>query len=170
MKELNNKNPFKTPEDYFEDFTERLMGQISEEVPRIKKSEGFTVPDGYFDDLHGNIENKLAGPQVKVIALHRYRKYYFAAAAVAAAMVLYLGVQWNAPQEVRFEDLANSDIEKYFETNEFGLSTMEIAEVIPVDELEISDILENRLNEENVIDYLNNNTDEFEELNLNTDE
>ncbi len=84
MKELNKKNPFKTPEDYFEGFTGRLMGQISKEGPRIPESEGFKVPDGYFDDLHSNIENKLAGPQVKVIPLHRYRKYYFAAAAVAA--------------------------------------------------------------------------------------
>ncbi|MGB5274522.1 MAG: hypothetical protein WBN39_10750 [Flavobacteriaceae bacterium] len=170
MKELNKKNPYKTPEDYFEGFTGRLMGKISNEVGRLPESEGFSVPDGYFDDLHHKIEQRLAEPPVKVIPLHRFRKYYYAAAAVAAVALLYIGIQWNVPQEIGFEDLANSDIENYFEVNEFGLSTMEIAEVIPVDELEIGDILERRLNEENVIDYLNNNTDEFEELNLNNDE
>jgi hypothetical protein len=170
MKELNKKNPFKTPEEYFEGFTGRLMDQISRDGDHIPESEGFTVPEGYFDGLHRNIEQRLTERPVKIIPLHRYRKYYFAAAAVAAVAVLYFGIQWNAPQELRFEDLANSDIENYFEANEFGMSTLEIAEVIPVDELEISDILERRLNEENVIDYLNNNTDAFEELNLNNDE
>jgi len=36
--------------------------------------------------------------------------------------------------------------------------------------LEINDILENQLDEDNVIDYLNDNIDDFEELNLDYDE
>ena len=56
--------------------------------------------------------------------------------------------------------------ENYFDENDVDLSSFEIAEVIPVDELEINDIINNHLNDENVVDYLNNSIDDFEELNL----
>ena len=58
------------------------------------------------------------------------------------------------------------EIEDYFESNDLGLSTYEIAEVIPVDDLEISDIIDNLLEDENIIDYLDDSIENFEELNL----
>lgn len=166
MKEFNKNNPFKTPEEYFEGFDDRLMDKLSEESSNIPKEEGFDLPEGYFDGLHKNIQEKLDNQEAKVVQLHPYRKYYIAAASAAAVALLFFGFNWTTSTSPKFDDLANADIEAYFETNELGLTTYEIAEVIPVDELEINDILENQFNEENVIDYLNENIDDFEELNL----
>ena len=166
MKKINKNNPFKTPEEYFEGFDKRLMDKLSEENTNIPKEEGFDLPEGYFDGLYKNIQKKLDNQETKMVQLHPYRKYYIAAVSVAAVILLFFGLNWTTSTCPKFDDLANADIEAYFEINELGLTTYEIAEVIPVDELEINDILKNQFNEKNVIDYLNENIDDYNELNL----
>lgn len=169
MSKLNENNPFKIPDDYFAGFDARLMERLFEESSSIPKDSGFVVPDKYFDGLHGNILKKM-DQETKVVPLRSYKKYYYTAASIAAILLVLIGLNWNAAEAPSFESLAASDIETYFENNEFDLSTYEIAEVIPVDQLEINDILENRLSEENVVDYLNENIEDFEALNLEDDE
>ena len=166
MKKINKNNPFKTLEEYFEGFDKRLMDKLSEENTNIPKEEGFDLPEGYFDGLYKNIQKKLDNQETKMVQLHPYRKYYIAAVSVAAVILLFFGLNWTTSTCPKFDDLANADIEAYFEINELGLTTYEIAEVIPVDELEINDILKNQFNEKNVIDYLNENIDDYNELNL----
>ncbi len=170
MEEFDKKDGFRAPEGYFGDFTSKLMDKLSEEGPAFPKKEGFTVPEGYFDGLHNNIRGSLDARETKVVRLNRYRKYYFAAAAVAAVVLLFFGINGQGTQEPTFEDLANSDIDAYFERYELGLSTYEIAEVIPVDELEINDIVDHGLEEEHIMIYLEDNIEDFEELNLEIDE
>lgn len=166
MEELNKNSPFKTPEGYFEKFTDDLMGKLNQEKYDLPEEEGFVLPEGYFEGLNESIQKKLATKETKVVQLHPYRKYYVVAASVAAILLLFFGLNWNAAEEPTWGDLVNADIEAYFETNELGLSTFEIAEVLPIDELEVNDILENQFNEENVIDYLNENIEDIEDLNL----
>jgi hypothetical protein len=167
-----NKNTFKTPEGYFEKFSDKLLDKISDlksdqEETVLPKEDGFTIPDGYFGSLHANIENKLNQQPPKVIALHGRRKfYYYAAAAVAAIVLLTIGIRTAINETPTFESLANIEIEDYFESYDLGLSTYEIAEVIPVDDLEISDIVDNLLEDENIIEYLDDSIENFEELNL----
>ncbi len=170
MKDFNNKNPFKTPEGYFEDFSRGLMKRRAEKDTDIPRNEGFIVPDAYFEGIHEDILQKLEAEKTKVIPLHRYKKYYFAAASIAAVALVVFMLNRNLSQEITFEDIANIDIENYFEDNSLDLSTYEIAEVVPVDELEIGDILSNELNEEMILNYLDNNTENFEELNMEYDE
>ena len=172
MNKKNNKKNFKTPEGYFEGFSDRLLDRMSDakgnqESSLLPKSEGFMLPDGYFDSLNKNIQGKLKVDIPKVIALNSRRKfYYYAAAAVAAIVLLTVGIQTNMNQEPTFENLAKTEIEDYFETIDLGMTSFEIAEVIPIDELEIYDILDNKIEEENIIDYLDNSIDNIEELNL----
>ncbi len=166
MKESNKNNPFKTPKGYFENFEGNLLDKLKEEKLDLPEEDGFVVPEGYFDSLPKRTKHKLDADENKVVHLNPYRKYYYAVASMAAIVLIFLGLNWNNSKEVTFDDLANADFEAYFEANELGLSTYEIAEVLPVDELEINDILENQLDEENVIDYLNENIDNIEDLNL----
>lgn len=166
MKELNKNNPFKTPEEYFEGFDARLKDKLSEESSNIPREEGFAIPEGYFETLHDKILDKMDAEDTKVIPLNPYKKYYYAAASIAAVVLVVFGLNWNTSEELTFEGLAESDIEYYFETNDYDLSAYEIAEVIPFNELEIKDILTNGFEEDNIVDYLDENTKEFEELNL----
>jgi len=170
MKEFDKNNPFKAPEGYFEEFDGKLLDKLAQQEPTIPKSDGFGIPEGYLDNLNKNIRLKLDETEVKVIPLTSYKKYYYAVASIAAITLFVLGLNWNSSEEIGFESLASTEIESYFEDNDFGLSTNDIAEMLPVDELEISDILSTQFSEENMFDYLNENLDDFEELNLEDNE
>ena len=170
MKKFDKNNPFKTPEGYFEEFDGKLLDKLAQRKSIIPSKDGFGIPEGYFDTLNKNIREKLDASEVKVIPLKSYKKYYYAAASVAAIALAVFGLTRNASEDIGFEDLASTEIETYFEDNELGLSTYDIAEVLPVDQLEISDILTGQFDEENMLDYLNENLDDFDELNLEEDE
>ena len=165
-----DKNSFNTPEGYFDSFTDKLMNKLSAEETIAPKNEGFKVPEGYFDSLNKKIALKLATEEPKVIQLNPFKKYYYIAASIAAVLLLYFGLNFNSKPAITFDDIASSDIENYFDENDVDLSSFEIAEVIPVDELEINDIINNHLNDENVVDYLNNSIDDFEKLNLDSND
>lgn len=170
MNKSSKNNGFKTPDGYFDGLNDKIMAKLSEESSVLPKDDGLVVPDNYFETFNEKVLSKVNQKETKVVQLIPYRKYYFAAASIAAVALVIFGLNWNSSSEPTFESLAESDIESYFEDTELGLSSYEIAEVIPVDDLEISDILENQLNEDNVIEYLNDNIDDFEELNLDSDE
>lgn len=170
MKEVNKKNPFITPEEYFEGFPETLKAKLLEEGTRLPENEGFMVPGNYFEGLHKNILKKLEAEESKVIPLRPYKKYYYAVASIAAIAVLYFALNRNTSTEITFDDIANSEIENYFEDTDLDFSTYEIAEVVPVDELEIGDILLSDLNKDVILNYLDSNTDNLENLNFEYDE
>lgn len=172
MNKNNTNKDFNTPEDYFERFTDRLLDRMSNDKcdqrdSVLPKNDGFEVPHGYFDSLNNKIQEKLKEEQTKVIAINSKTKfYYYAAAAVAAVFLLTIGIRNATNVEPTFDDLAKTEIEDYFENSDLDMSTFEIAEVIPVDDLEISDILDTQITEEYIIDYLDDNVDTIEELNL----
>jgi len=170
MKQFNKNNPFKSPEGYFEDFDNRLMDKLSQGKSNIPKEEGFAIPENYFEAVQGDILAKIQAKETKVITLNPYKKYYYAAASIAAVALIIFGLNWKTTKAPTFEALADSDIENYFEFNKFDLSAYEIAEVLPLDELEINDIITNPFEEEHMLDYLNENIEDFEALNLEDNE
>lgn len=175
MNKSHKNNGFKTPEGYFDGLADKLIDKLSEpdsyrEGSVLPEKEGFVVPENYFDTLKESIDDKINREKTKVVQLNPYRKYYFAAASIAAVALVIFGLSWNTKGAPPEWDITATDVEAYFEDNDLELSSYEIAEVIAVDELEINDILETQLNEENVIDYLNDNIDDFDELNLDSDE
>lgn len=174
MKKNDITNPFKTPEGYFDSFQDKLMEKLSDEESEIldfleNKNDGFKVPKGYFDGLQKDI-NKRLNDDVKVIPIKSFRNHFMATASVAAVALVLLGFFWNTSDQIDFADLANSDIETYFENNDFGLSSYEIAEEISVDQMVMGDFLETRFSDEHIVDYINENIDNINELNLEDDE
>jgi len=165
MKKNTNKDPFKTPQNYFDSFDEKLMDKLHNEVSMIPKSDGFSVPDNYFNTLQDKLNDKLKD-KGKVVPLRSYKRYYAVAAAVAALFIFVIGQQFNSTEELSFMDLANSEIEAYFDSNDLDMSTYELVEVLPVGQLEINDILDTHINDDNIEDYLQENIQHLEELNL----
>ncbi|WP_350292146.1 hypothetical protein [uncultured Croceitalea sp.] len=161
----NHKNPHKAPEGYFDSFNERLMDKIVKEESIIPKNDGFSVPDLYFETFNDKITNRTTS---KVVRLHSYRKYYYAAASIAAITLLAFFLSQNNETEFGFEDLATAEIDAYFETNGLGLSSYELAEVVDFEAISVLDITqeENDIEEELILDYLDENVDELEYLNL----
>lgn len=165
----NHKNPHKTPEGYFDSFNERLMDKIVKEESIIPVNDGFSVPDLYFETFNDKITNRTTP---KVVRLHSYRKYYYAAASIAAIALLVFFFNKNSEPEFGFEDLASAEIDAYFENNEMELTSYELAEVVNIENVAILDITEteNTIEKEMILEYLDENVDELEDLNLDYEE
>lgn len=161
----NKSNPFKIPEGYFDSFQENIMDKLSKKESILPKETAFKVPDGYFDVLSEKLMERLED-ETKVVPLYPVKKVIALVASIAAVGVLLFGINWNKSTSVSFDDLANADIEAYFENNELDLTSYEIAEVIPVADTELSDILNSSIEDEQLLDYLNENINELDELNL----
>ncbi|WP_027067365.1 hypothetical protein [Maribacter sp. Hel_I_7] len=164
-----NKNPFKTPEDYFDSFEDKLMEKLSKTESTIPKDSAFKVPDNYFESFNKSLQEKL-NAEPKVIPLFSIKKIVAVAASIAAIAIIALNYNWSNAEELSFNDLANTDIEAYFENNDFELSSYEIAEVLPVTNTEFSDFLSSPIDSDNLLDYLNENISDFDELNIEDNE
>ena len=172
----NHKNKFKTPENYFESFNERLFARMSaeEEEPNtnfLPKSDGFATPDSYFEGVYAQIQSKIGFNQGRIISLQQRKTFYYAAAAIAVVFVFALGWKFNQKTtELGFEDLASAEITSYFENNEFGLSSYEIAENVNLEEISIADLTDTSIEEESILEYLDENVEDLEDLDLNYEE
>lgn len=168
----NKENNFKVPKGYFDNFHERLMDKIhkeerSEAVSPIPKSDGFVAPKGYFNNFNQKVLIRKGKKETRIISLKSHRRFYHVAAAVAAIFLLIFGLNWKMDAPIAFEDLAHTEIDAYFDTTELDLNTYEIVEAVFLDGLELNDVLENQLNEENILEYLDENVEDTEDLNLN---
>ncbi|UBZ14219.1 hypothetical protein LDL77_00545 [Flagellimonas marinaquae] len=169
----NKKNSFNTPEGYFENFNDRLMDKIKAEEAHenggiIAKTDGFTVPDGYFDKVESDILSKTSEKETKVVPLGTNRHLlYTGVAAIAAIFILIFSITENPTSDpITFDDLANAEIEAYLENTEFEMTSYEIAEVVSLEEVELNDILVDDLEESIIMEYLDENVDDIEELNI----
>ncbi|MEN8788586.1 MAG: hypothetical protein ABF293_08440 [Flavobacteriaceae bacterium] len=170
MGKISKEEGFKTPQGYFEGLSEEIMSKLEKASFDLPESDGFKTPEGYFDSLSKEVLAKNPVAQTRVIRLKPYKKLLFAAASVAAAVVLIFGWQWQGNRSLEFGDIASGELLAYFEDYSTGLSSYEIAEVIPIEDLELNDILERNLDDENIVDYLETTIDDIDELNLDYDE
>ncbi len=171
MDKKYKKEGFKLPEGYFEGLTDRILEGIEEDTSKLPDKEGFAVPEGYFDSLDERVRKAISPDEdSKVVRLNPWKKYYFVAASIAALIIIVIGFQLSQTQEFTFSDLANAELENYLDETDLGLTSYEIAEVLPIEELEVNDILDTALNEENILDYLDENVEDLDELNIEYDE
>ena len=175
MNKFGKNNGFKIPENYFEEFKEKLMFKLSEEKSVLlntdnHQDEGFTVPKDYFETLTDKIIVKVDTKETKVVTLHPYRNYYLAAMSVAAIALLVFGLNWNTTEEVTFDTLVGNDIDSYFEDYELDFTDNELAELLPMHNVEISDMVYQGINEDKIVEYLNDTIEDFHELNAVYDE
>ncbi len=168
MGKISKEDGFKTPDGYFEGLARNIMDRMEEQDPKLPKTEGFKVPDGYFDKVGEKILSQKK--ETKVVRLYPYRKWLYTAASIAAVILIVIGLQWQGDQNLSFNDIANMELEAYFDDHATGISSYELAEVLELEELEVSDILEEDWSEENIVDYLDDTIEDLDELNLDYDE
>lgn len=170
--EKDKENSFNTPEGYFESFNNRLMDRIQKEEAKedgsiIPKTDGFVVPNGYFDEVTPSVLSKINTKEPKVIPLKTHKRFYYAIAAAAAIFIVMFSLTWESnPDPITFDDLANAEIEAYFENTDLEMTSYEIAEVVSLEAIELNDILDNELEDDIIMEYLDENLDDIEELNL----
>ena len=148
---------FKTPDNYFDNFEDKLFERLSDESPfsDIKKP-GFEVPKDYFNSVEDNVFNKINTDDVPVVKLNTRKRLYYIA-GIAASLILLLAIfigGGNGPEELSVEI-----VETYLE--ESDLDSYEIAQLLSdVDLLEDDFIItETMYEEDNLEDYLLDNVD-----------
>ncbi len=170
--EKDKENSFNTPEGYFESFNDRLMDRIKKEEANeagsiIPKTDGFAVPNGYFDEVTPTVLSKINTKEPKVIPLKTNRRFYYGIAVAAAIFIVIFSLTWESnPEPLTFDDLATAEIEAYFENTNLEMTSYEIAEEVSLEKLELNDILGDELEDDIIMEYLDENVDDIEELNL----
>lgn len=148
---------FKTPENYFESFEDKLFERIceSESIGGIQ-STGFKVPKGYFNSVEDTVMHKLNEGETRVVKLSSRKKLYYIA-GIAASLVLLIAIFIGKGGST--EEISVEMVETYFENSD--LDSYELAQLLAdADILEEDFILiETEYNEENLESYLLENTD-----------
>lgn len=167
---MNKKNPFSTPKGYFDDLKDRLMDAVEAEETDFPADEGFAVPEGYFDSVGQNISKRMAGGDTKVIALRPYQNLLYAVSAAAAVVLLVFGLQYKPDVSPGFDTIASIEIIEYLSLESDELNSYDIGEELGLDDGVYNAVLDENLQDENIMDYLDESIDELDVLNFETDE
>lgn len=168
MAAFDKNNPFKTPQEYFENFSESLDDALRFEKLNLPKKAGHTVPDGYFEGLTQQVLSKVTPVKPKVISLNN--RLYYAAASIAAILMVGLIFNTSAKEKPSFDTVASTTIEDYYDDYVHDFNDDELAELLPMKEVSVNDVLNIEINQEEIVDYLDIQIENLPELNNIYDE
>ncbi|MEH6765067.1 MAG: hypothetical protein V7655_11260 [Aequorivita antarctica] len=159
MKENKNISGFKTPENYFESFEERLYSKLSEE--NFPKSAGFKAPDGYFDNLEEQILKTVIASEkpAKVIQLFP-KKYFGYAAAIAASLIIGFTVFNTNSDNSSLDSLQLAAIVTYIEDGNLNLDIYDLTTFINDEDITDLKLEDHQFSETTLENYILENVDE----------
>jgi len=144
---------FKTPENYFESFNEKLLAKLKDEDKLSTiSSTGFKVPNDYFKTVDDKVLSSLANnDEPKVISLFSWKKVAFTT-AVAASLILMFNIAFNPQEKLTFESLETASIENYLAEEDF--ISYELADLLTQEELNSEVFANTDISEDSLEDYL----------------
>lgn len=148
---------FKTPNDYFESFDDKIFSKLSTEsqLDSIKEA-GFKVPDTYFESFNDTVfEKNLGEKKAQVIQLFSKRNLIYVSSIAAAILLLFnLSIFEIKPT---FDNLETVAVENYIIDE--NINSYEIAALLTDEHIEENIIIDYSINEDNIEEYLLNNAD-----------
>ncbi|MBV1924196.1 MAG: hypothetical protein KUG68_09230 [Flavobacteriaceae bacterium] len=158
MKEDKNTEGFNTPQNYFDDFEERLFLKISED--KLPKNNGFKIPDNYFNEVEDKIFSELNQTETnngnKIISLFSKKTIYYAASIAACAIIVFS--LFNSDKSIDdIDEILVAEIEQFIEDENISFDTYEITSMLIEDEelnLE-NDLFSEELLEEYLLETIN---------------
>lgn len=161
-----NKSGFKVPENFFEDFEEKMMRSVGEKPvleDALSAGSGFKVPESYFEDLERDILLKVEGENKggKLITLFNNTKLYYAA-AVAAVFIGIVSTVFFTPvsESYSIDGLELSAIEQYIDEGYINFNFNEISAFMAEEDLAFDDFNTSGLSDEQVLEYLSENIED----------
>ena len=130
MNDLDKKNSFKVPEDYFYLFGKRMRNKITTN----SLQDGFITPSNYFNTVENEILRKVFTPKRIFISL----KNLYRSSAIALILLIFIYLENNETHE---SDIEEFFIEEYLIQN----STYEIANQFDLSNLN-TDLIINSIN------------------------
>lgn len=153
---------FKVPENYFQDFEARLMGELASQNSGLpEKSSPFKVPDSYFEQFESRLAGKLEieNKESKVIPLFNRKHLSYLAGVAAVLAIIFSSVVLNRAQSFDYTDLDNLAVENYLlETFEF--SSPEETHLLKEGDFSFATAPNADLDREAVLEYLNENMED----------
>ncbi|WP_336516134.1 hypothetical protein [Pollutibacter soli] len=149
--------PFDVPEGYFESFADRMLGMVKSEneiyaelkelspfLAGVPKTNPFSAPEGYFNNLKVNIPEKVEEkPAGKLISLNTWKKFAVAAAVIG---IIFTGALFlfksNGTSESNPDIISISAMENFLNTDDMDFPAPPIPES---EELALLDINENTI-------------------------
>ncbi|MEL4307654.1 hypothetical protein [Joostella sp. CR20] len=153
---------FAIPENYFQEFDNRLSKRIAS-AAGIPEASGFVVPKGYFEKVETEILSKtLPKKKTKVIQL----SWFYKAAAVAAVFLIGFFISKNSNSTITdFNQIAISDINDYIENGYVSLNAYDISDTF--NDVSFNDIeIDETINEDEIFNYLEENISSYNDLSL----
>ena len=154
MNDLDKKNPFKVPEDYFYLFGKRMRNKITTN----SLQDGFITPSNYFNTVENEILRKVLTPKRVFISF----KNLYRSSAIAVILLIFIYLENT---ETRESDIEEFYIEEYLIKN----STHEIANQFDLNNLN-SDLIINSINSISIDDLYSIKINEEYPSNLITNE
>jgi len=142
-----NKDNYKVPDSYFDEFKTRLMNRIEQED--FPEKSGFTVPQNYFNKAEDEICNRTQAIRTKVISLP---KLIAISTSIAAAIVV--GFLILSPIKSAEESNTLISIQEYIDSDFIKFNFYELDDVIDYQTISTDDIQFDFLNEEEVEQYI----------------
>ena len=130
MNDLDKKNPFIIPKDYFYFFGKKMRNKIRTNSLR----DGFITPSNYFNSLENKISRKVFAPKRVFISL----KNIYKSIAIAVILIIFIYLKNTEKHE---SDIQEFLIEEYLIKN----STYDIANQFDLSDLN-TDMLINSIN------------------------
>lgn len=153
MKDKKHNSGLNVPKNYFEDFEDRLISKLSEDV--LPKESGFKTPKGYFDQLDSSILKSVDAlvSSSKVIPLFSIRTIAYAL-AIAACTILIFSIR-NANQTLTtIETIDISSIKTYIEEGNIEITNYDLISLLTKEDLNALLVDENLISEETIEEYL----------------
>jgi len=166
------KNPgFKIPDQYFQDFEDRLMQAVQQEniLPDAMETypgkPGFSIPQAYFTGLEDRILDKVNLDQPKVIPLFSAKKLFYAAAVAAVFIGIFSTLFFRNDSTVfTMDSIELSALENYIEEGYFDLDFNELSAFMTEDGYSFGNYNTDKFSDEAVYNYINENIEDPELL------
>jgi len=155
------KETYKLPDNYFEEFRNQLQTQIElEQVLGPDKKSDFTVPEDYFSTLSRKLTQIPSQTEAKVI---RLKPRYWPAIGIAAAVLLIFGL-WVNTTDATDNPLELDDIAAYLDTESADLSTEDILSLLSEEDLNTIVLTDESQPDEDILNYLENYSNSYDLL------
>lgn len=158
MKDKKYISGLNVPEDYFENFEDRMMLRVMED--NLPTSNGFKVPDGYFDSIEENVLNSLAEhKEPKVVSLFNRQNLLYIT-GIAASLALIISLWSGSGDDVTLTDISANEVEAFIDNGGLDINTYDVLALLEAEDLSEITLPMEEIPEENLEEYLLENFDE----------
>lgn len=148
---------FSVPENYFDSVEDAVLSEVI--TAGFPKYHALDVPSNYFKNFEDTLFSKIEFPEkeVKVISL-KSRILQFIPTAAAAAILLFVGINYFSIESSSIENLSTDELEVWIEEKNFDyMNTSSSIEFVDADFIEstILDEDDSSIQDEDILEYLN---------------